>query len=157
MTTIQNLCSTLDLSSSDFLQEPEGKEYEACQFKLNGRQIICRTAKQTPKKIGQFVTFWKRSSPGPIIPFDELDSFDYFMVKISAEDKSGLFLFPKDILIKKGIISTFKKEGKRAFRIYSPWDITISKQAIESQKWQSAFFYSTDEKKDIALMKKFFR
>ena len=50
------------LQISDLKKEPEGKEYDACQFKLNGMNIICRSSKVTPKKIGQFVTFWKRNN-----------------------------------------------------------------------------------------------
>lgn len=57
-TDVYDKCS---FGISDFENEPESKEYDACRFKLNGLNIISRKAKITPKKIGQFVTFWKRN------------------------------------------------------------------------------------------------
>ena len=47
------------LTISDFITEPESKEYCACQFQVNGQLAISRTAKITPKKVGQFVVFPK--------------------------------------------------------------------------------------------------
>lgn len=130
----------LNLLISDLLVELESKEYDACRYQLNGFKIISRTAKRTPKKVGQFVTFWKRNAAGPIEPFEENDEFDFFVVNVHCEDKSGQFVFPKSILIQKGIISTDKKEGKRAFRVYPSWDLVESKQATQSQKWQLEYF-----------------
>lgn len=114
---------------SDFEDEPESKEYDACRFKLNGLNIISRNAKITPKKNGQFVTFWKRNGNSPIAPLDENDRFDFYVVNVRMETEFGQFVFPKNKLIKKGIISTGKKEGKRAFRVYPDWDIAKNKTA----------------------------
>lgn len=134
---------------SNFSIESESKEYAACNFTLNGKKIISREAKITPKKVGQFVTFWKRSEVGPIEPFHENDAFDFFLVQVTNEKNSGIFILPKSILIKHGIISTARKEGKRALRVYPPWDIATNKQAIISQKWQAEFFYSLDKVEDL--------
>lgn len=143
------------LQISDYNTEPESKEYHACQFKLNGMGIISRTAKITPKKIGQFVTFWKRNRNGTIEPFYKSDSFDFYVVNVRNENLYGQFVFPKSELIKKGIISTDKKEGKRAIRVYPSWDNPKSKQAEITQKWQLNYFYeiknSTDLKRVTAL------
>ncbi|SFF98756.1 MULTISPECIES: MepB family protein [Salegentibacter] len=143
------------LKISDFLLETESKEYEACRFDLNGRNIINRNAKITPKKVGQFVTFWKRIANGPIEPFNENDQFDFFTVNVKSENQFGQFVFPKSVLIKKGIISTDKKEGKRAFRVYPSWVIANNKQAERTQKWQLNYFYeityTTDSKKVLRL------
>ena len=133
--------SKCNLQISDFTLEKESQEYNACRFKLNGKSIISRNANITPKKAGQFVTFWKRIANGPIEPFNESDSIDFYIVNIKADNKLGQFVFPKSILIKKGIISTENKEGKRAFRVYPKWDTVISKQAIKTQKWQLEYFY----------------
>jgi len=137
------------LEISDFQWEAESKEYHACRFDLNGRKIICRSAKITPKKVGQFVTFWKRNGNGPIEPFNDSDLLDFYVVNLRAENQSGQFVFPKSILIKKGIISTEKKEGKRAFRVYPKWDLPKSKQAERSQKWQLDYFYEMNDSLDI--------
>jgi hypothetical protein len=142
---------------SEFKSELESKEYDACRYKLNGSNIINRSAKITPKKNGQFVTFWKRNENEPIAPFDENDNCDFFVVNVINENRFGQFVFPKKKLILKGIISTQKKEGKRAFRVYSKWDIPNNKTAEKTQKWQLDYFYeinkSTDFKKVVELYK----
>lgn len=137
------------LEISNFKFEPEGKEYDACRFELSGRNIISRSAKITPKKAGQFVTFWKRNLNGPIEPFDEADQIDFYAVNVRSDKKFGQFVFPKSLLIKKGIISTDKKEGKRAFRVYPNWDIAENKQAERTQKWQLNYFYEIGEMTDL--------
>jgi len=134
---------------SDFKLEPESREYDACQFVLGGRNIVSRNAKITPKKVGQFVTFWKRNGNGPIEPFEETDPIDFFVVNVRTETEFGQFVFPKAVLIKKGIISAEHKEGKRAFRVYPIWDIAKSKQAERTQKWQLSYFYEINNSTDL--------
>ena len=119
--------------------EAESSEYGACTFVLNNLNILFRTAKITPTKTGQFVTLWKRTKQGPIQPFDSTDPIDLFIISTRKDDHFGLFIFPKLILIIKEIVSD-KKEGKRAIRVYPPWDITTSKQAQKTQKWQLDYF-----------------
>lgn len=142
---------------SDYLLESEGKEYEACQFKLNGSYILCRNAKITPKKAGQFVTFWKRTSNGPIAPFNETDKIDFYIVNVRTENRFGQFVFPKPELIKRGIVSTSQREGKRAFRVYLPWEVVKSKQAAQTQKWQSEFFFELNNSLDLNRVKKLYK
>lgn len=125
---------------SDFKEERESREYEACRFRLNDLSVICRTAKITPTKTGQFVTLWKRSVAGPIEPFEASDSIDLLMVNVSRGDLSGQFLFPRQILLDKGVLTGNGKEGKRAIRVYPPWDVAGSRQAQKTRKWQSEFF-----------------
>lgn len=137
------------LNITEFEVELESIEYDACKFKLNDKEIVCRTSKITPRKIGQFVTFWKRSENGPIEPFEETDNLDFFIVIVQTKTDVGQFVFPKSILISKGVISTSTKSGKRAFRVYPPWDVPTSKQAIQSQQWQLQFFYSVNSATDL--------
>ncbi len=137
------------LKIANFTIEAESKEYDACQFDLEGFRMVCRNAKITPKKVGQFVTFWKRNHHQPIKPFHEHDRFDFFVVNVHSENKLGQFVFPKSILIIKGIISTDQKEGKRAFRVYPTWDITNNKQAVRTQKWQLKYFYEINATTDL--------
>lgn len=152
-TEVYNKCA---LRITDFSLEAESKEYAACRFKLNDRSILCRNGKKTPKKIGQFVTFWKRSLGGPIEPFHETDSFDYYIVNVQNERNLGQFVFPKSILLKKGIISTDKKEGKRAFRVYPSWDTTESMQAKRTQKWQLEYFFIINNTLDFNAVSKLY-
>jgi hypothetical protein len=145
-TEIYDKCS---FEISHFKLEPESREYDACRFDLDGRKIICRNAKITPKKVGQFVTFWKRNENGPIEPFEENDKIDFYVVIVRTENGFGQFVFPKSVLIGKGIISSGKKEGKRAFRVYPSWDIAKNKQAERTQNWQLNYFYEIGEMTDL--------
>jgi hypothetical protein len=130
--------------------EPESSEYGACTFALNDLNIRYRTAKITPTKTGQFVTLWKRIDHGPIQPFDSTDQIDLFIISVRKDDHFGLFIFPKSVLVVKEIVSD-KKEGKRAIRVYPPWDITTSKQAQKTQKWQLDYFLKTPQNQTIDL------
>ena len=138
---ISQVYEPLKLSLTKFTIEAESQDYDACRFHLGSKIIIFRKAKITPKKVGQFVTFWKRAKTGVICPFEESDHFDFFVIAASKDNFSGQFVFPKKRLLEKGIISTEKKEGKRGFRVYPPWDVTKSKQAITTQKWQKKYFF----------------
>lgn len=152
-TDVYDACT---LKISDFKLELESKEYDACRFTLNGRFVVCRNAKITPKKVGQFVTFWKRNGNGPIAPFDATDPIDFYVVNVRSEDNFGQFVFPKSVLIKKGIISTDKREGKRAFRVYPIWDIAKNKQAVRTQKWQLDYFYEVSSSTDLEKASKLY-
>lgn len=125
---------------SNYQQDLESTTYNACSYEVDGEKIIERTAKITPKKIGQFVTCWKRNATGITQPFEYSDNFDFFIIKIFDDNFAGYFKFSKTALIKNGIISTEKKEGKRGFRIYPIWDKPTSKQAIKTQNWQLEYF-----------------
>ncbi|NJB84224.1 MepB family protein [Wenyingzhuangia aestuarii] len=154
-TKIYDKC-TLEISKIN--NELEGTEYDACQFELNGMKIICRSSKITPKKVGQFVTFWKRNIKGITEPYSETDRIDFYVINVKSENRFGQFVFPKSELINKGIITTEKKDGKRGFRVYPKWDKTQNKQAEKTQKWQLNYFYemndSTDFKKVTELYEK---
>lgn len=132
------------------IPETESSEYGACTFILNNLNILFRTAKITPTKTGQFVTLWKRINQGPIQPFDSADPIDLFIISTRTDNHFGMLIFPKSILITKEIVSD-KKEGKRAMRVYPPWDITTSKQAQKTQKWQLDYFLELPKDKTIDL------
>ncbi|OOG71487.1 MepB family protein [Flavobacterium sp. A45] len=130
--------------------EAESSEYGACTFTLNDFNILFRTAKITPTKTGQFVTLWKRINQGPIQPFDSTDPIDLFAISVRKDNYFGLFIFPKSVLIAKEIVSD-KKEGKRAIRVYPPWDETTSKQAQKTQKWQLDYFLELTKDQTIDM------
>ena len=125
---------------SEFTLETESQDYDACRFQVNGMQIHYRKAKITPKKEGQFVTFWKRIPSGIIAPFDTDDTFSFLIVAAEHKSTLGYFVFPKSVLVARKIVSTSLIEGKRAFRIYPPTSVPTSKQALSSQKWQGDYF-----------------
>lgn len=150
---------SLGLHITNFQQSIESQEYTACSFHLNGKVVEFRTAKITPTKVGQFVTFWKRSESGPIMPFDIEDQIDFFMVEVIAQNRHGLFIFPKSILVQKGVMSVQGVGGKRAIRVYPSWDRSDSKQAVTTQTWQAQYFseIALNGTSDIIFIKKLLR
>lgn len=122
--------------------EPESAEYAACAFTLDGRSVRFRVAKTTPTKVGQFVTVWQRSEEGPIRPFDAADGVDLFVISSRDDDGFGQFVFPREVLCERGIVSRDGSGGKRGFRVYPPWVTTTNRQAHGTQAWQVRHFFS---------------
>lgn len=137
--------------------EDESAEYGASEFTIKNRSVKFRVGKITATKVGQFVTFWKRIGKGPIMPYEFTDSFDFLVVSVRAENHFGQFVFPKGVLCEKGIISSSEKEGKRAIRIYPPWDKADNVQAKKTQAWQLQYFIKFSEHNfDFARIKYLF-
>tara|TARA_Y100000588_G_C14027966_1_gene827318 strand:+ start:434 stop:1000 length:567 start_codon:yes stop_codon:yes gene_type:complete len=141
----------LGLECSRFVIEPDSSEYYACCFNLNDFIVRFRVAKITPSKTGQFVTLWKRLNKGPIQPFDSNDAIDFFIINARKDDHSGQFIFPKSVLCQHDVLSINGHGGKRAIRVYPPWDITASKQAQNTQKWQQRYFLEIPQNGDVDL------
>lgn len=132
---------------SNLKKETESQEYGACSFEMNGKNILFRVGKITPTKIGQFVTLWKRIDKRPIQPYDIQDPIDLFVVSVCAGDRFGQFVFPKNVLCEKDIISKDGKVGKLAIRVYPAWDIAENLQAKKTQAWQLNYFFEIQENK----------
>ncbi|MDR3492199.1 MAG: MepB family protein [Gammaproteobacteria bacterium] len=139
--------------------DAESIEYGACDFKLNQHAVKFRVAKITPTKIGQFVTLWKRSASGPIQPYDISDPIDLYIISTRKGNHFGQFVFPKSELCKQGVLSINGKGGKRAMRVYPPWDKVVSKQAQNTQNWQIKYFLEIPENKkvEVAMLEKLYR
>lgn len=150
------LFSPCGLKITNCAPETESQDYFAHTFKLNNLIIKYRTAKITPTKIGQFVTLWKRNKLGNTVPYSLSDAIDFYIIATRKEAKFGLFVFPKTIAHQKGILSDECKDGKRGFRVYPAWDETTSKQAQQTQLWQSNYFLvlSQDVKIDLKRAKR---
>lgn len=125
--------------------EAESAEYGACEFTLDGFSVRFRVAKTTPTKVGQFVTVWKRSASGPIRPFDAEDRVDLFVISTREGERFGQFVFPRDVLCERDIVSRNGSGGKRAFRVYPPWVTTTNRQARTTQAWQLNHFLQLSE------------
>lgn len=107
-----------------------------------------RVAKQTPKKIGQFVVFWEK-----IATFSYEEASDLLVITtFKDEHRYSQFIFPKKVLLKQNILRTDSHPGKMAMRVYPSWDHPTSKQAITTQNWQLPYFVDlcnvTQEKLD---------
>ncbi len=123
--------------------------YEACAFELNGLKIQFRVAKITPKKIGQFVGIYKRNDKGIIAPYDVSDDVDFLVINIKVDNNFGQFVFPKSVLVDKGVFSVSDVGGKRGMRVYPSWDTPINKQAKKTQLWQLNYFLKIPSDKPI--------
>ncbi len=135
---------------TDFVTDDECLEYSGCSFKLDDLKIKFRQAKITPKKVGLFVTFWKRNAENKTEPFNINDPFDFYIIAAKQENNFGFFIFPKDLLSEKNILTNSKKEGKRGFRVYPNWTKTENNQAVKTQLWQTIYFINcNDNKADI--------
>ncbi|MFD4268082.1 MepB family protein [Rhodococcus sp. NPDC058481] len=120
--------------------EPESAAYGAHEFTVEGRPIRFRVARTTPRKVGQFVTLWKRSEHGPIAPFDVDDPIDLVVVGVRDGDHLGQFVFPRGVLGDRGVLSRDGAGGKRAIRVYPPSAVSTSRQARSTQAWQLDHF-----------------
>lgn len=147
-----------NLTMQNVHNESESQEYNACEFTLNQNRVKFRIAKITPTKVGQFVTIWKRIGNGPIMPFDMADSVDFFIISVRSGNHLGQFIFPKSVLHQKGYISKDSKGGKRAIRVYPPWDEVDSPIACKTQEWQLNYFIEigSDKPLDKEKIKKIF-
>ncbi|TDR19627.1 MepB family protein [Flavobacterium cheniae] len=136
----------------------ESTNYGACSFELNNYKIQYRVANITPTKIGQFVAIWKRNKEGITAPFDVGDSLDFMIISVRDSENFGQFIFPKSVLIAKGIVSQNDNGGKRGIRVYAPWDKPENKQAIKTQDWQANYFIEIKENLlvDVELVKRIF-
>jgi len=118
-------------------KETESRGYGAYSFELNGSAVRFRVAKITPTKIGQFVVLWKRVGNGPIQPYDMSDHVDFMIISTRKGDDFGQFVIQKSVLCAQDIVSSNGRGGKRAIRVYPPWDNVTSRHAENTQRWQS--------------------
>ncbi|WP_228401578.1 MepB family protein [Chryseobacterium sp. PMSZPI] len=147
----EQLFQPLGLICSNIEEDLECREYSGFNFTVDEKNIKFRISKITPTKTGQFVTLWKRDENGETIPFELNDNFDFYLIAAFKDQLSGIFIFPKNILSKKGILSNEKKKGKRGFRIYPTWDTAENKQAIKTQEWQTQYFLEFSKDRDAIL------
>lgn len=150
---ISQLFHHLELTYSNCTKDLECEEYLGYSCQLADFTIKFRKAKITPKKIGQFVTVWQRNAAGITEPYTATAPFDFYIIMAEDRDQTGFFIFPRSILVEKGILTTAKKEGKRGFRVYPDWDLPTSKQALQTQQWQSLYFIDCTDLTPQALKK----
>lgn len=147
----EQLFQPLGLSCSNLEEDLECREYSGFNFTVNESNIKFRISKITPTKTGQFVTIWKRNEKGETAPFDITDNIDFYLITSFKDNLSGIFIFPKHILLEKGILSDGKKTGKRGIRVYPAWDKAENKQAQKTQNWQTQYFLEFSKDRDEIL------
>ena len=124
-----------------FLQiEEQNIDYEGAVFRPNQRAYRTRLAKLTPKKKGYFVAAWEKDANGTNQAYQYEDSPNKLIVSVIDGEKCGQFIFPKSVLLAKGILKTATQKGKMAFRVYPNWVSDLNATATKTQAWQSDYF-----------------
>lgn len=119
----------------------EGAAYGACLVGLGPYTVAFRVGKRTPVKQGFFTTLWKRPLPkAPIAPLDQAEGIDFVVVYMQAKEQQGLFVLPQKRLSEQGIISVKGEGGRRAMRLYPPWEMGLQGGARGRQAWQKPYF-----------------
>lgn len=140
-----------DQPISDLTEEKECTEYVGYNFHVGALQLKFRKSKITPKKVGQFVTLWRRNAHQQTEPFHAKDDFDFYIFLSEDGERNGIFLFSKSLLIEKNILSTDQKEGKRGFRLYPTWARVNNRQAEKTQAWQTNYFIDLLAEESIVI------
>lgn len=121
-----------NFSDDNLIIEKYNQEYAA--LSCNSLSFRSRLAKKTPNKKGYFLTIWIKNEDNNNRPFNKEESPEFLLVIIKDENKEGIFMFPKDVLANKGIISDAKR-GKMAFRVYPSWEVGLNTTARKTQEW----------------------
>ena len=75
------------------------------------------------------------------------DNIDIYIVSVSDNDKFGYFIFTKEILREKNIISSDNNIGNLVFRVYAPWYNADNETTKTTQLWQLQYFVDTEHGK----------
>jgi hypothetical protein len=125
---------------TNFQKDEDSVKHDGCSYIMDENKVIYRKACITPIKAGQFVTLYTRTKLGVIRPYDIADDFDIVIIYVKSKKHRGLFIFNKTVLNNHDVISGNSQLGKRAMRVYAPWDKVTSPQAIKTQQWQLEYF-----------------
>ncbi|MDI0003531.1 MepB family protein [Staphylococcus aureus] len=125
----------------DLTEEKYNQDYEALTFSFKEETYQSRLAKKTPTKAGYFVTCWTKDEDNYNRPYKIEEFADYLIVAVIDDELNGYFLIPRELLVEKGILTTFEHKGKMAFRVYPKWCNQLNKTAGQTQKWQCKYFF----------------
>ena len=98
-------------SEVSYVLEEWNQQYEAGRNKTRNGHFKSRLAQKTPNKRLLFRNVEKDENHTNI-PFTEDDLENQLIVNIVDDNRRGQFIFPKDILIKKGILKVMILKGK---------------------------------------------
>lgn len=130
-------------------QENQNSEYEGVVFNLNNQSYRMRLAKLTPKKQGYFVAVWEKDSAGKNQAYHYEQSPEKLIISIIDDAKCGQFIFPREVLLRQGILKNAKQKGKMAFRVYPSWIEGLNETAKKTQTWQNEYFIDLTKQFDI--------
>lgn len=155
---IKKLLSTMEYPElTKFCLEEQNKDYEGACFSISQSTFRSRLAKLTPKKKGYFLAFWEKNNLNTNQAFSYEKSPDYLIISIIDGDKTGQFIFPKDLLKQQKILRTEAQKGKMAIRVYPSWEFDLNSTASNTQKWQTPYFIDLSQGSDIKKFKELYK
>lgn len=137
-------------------EEPDNQKYEGIRFTIDHYTYRSRLAKRTPKKQGYFVVFWEKDSNGKNQPYLYDNSPDKIIISMIDHQRKGQFIFPKSVLLEKGILKNTNAKGKMAIRVYPSWETNLNKAAHHTQRWQQQYFLEVSTNMDIEKVKELY-
>lgn len=140
MISLELLQKLTPIQPENISYEKQNEDYEGMTFTINNQSFRSRLAKKTPTKKGYFVVFWEKDENNINTPFLFEESPQETLVFVSDNEKRGVFKFPKEILLKKGILKGDKSKGKMGIRVYPEWESDLNQTATKTQQWQLDYF-----------------
>ncbi|MCJ1655237.1 MepB family protein [Staphylococcus sp. NRL 16/872] len=134
------LKQTFSTSEATYGIQQWNQQYEALEIETSNGIFTSRLAQKTPNKKGYFFAIWKKDENNKNEPYEAKDLNDALIVNIVDGHKSGQFIFPKEVLLDKGILKSDTSKGKMALRVYPPWETELNKTALKTQQWQCDYF-----------------
>ncbi len=133
--------------------EDQNQEYEGFVLTLDDWTYRSRRARKTPNKKGYFTVFWKKGEDDRNRPYTLDECTDWLIITILDQGKKGQFVFPKEVMASKGIVTTGSSKGKMAMRVYPDWVTGLNPTAKKTQAWQSAYFMDLSSQVDGSLIR----
>ncbi|WP_226894993.1 MepB family protein [Oceanobacillus oncorhynchi] len=145
---IKELLSNTNYEITNIVKEPQNMEYEGTTFTIHENMYRSRLAKRTSKKNGYFVVFWEKDANHCNQPYAYSESPDKIMISIIDKDLKGQFIFPKLLLLEKGILRKIDNKGKMAIRVYPTLEKSLNNAAKKTQAWQMPYFIDVSNEID---------
>ncbi len=140
MKTLKLLSELMNIKPKKLIDEKQNKEYEGIKFTANQQIFRSRLAKKTPNKSGYFVVFWEKDENNQNQAYSYQETPNTVLVFVSDHSNQGVFKFPKEVLLEKGILRDGHKKGKMGIRVYPVWEQNLNKTAEKTQEWQLNYF-----------------
>jgi hypothetical protein len=140
------------LDCSDPVDETTGEGDVAYAYTVGGAEVRFRGARPARNNGAPVSASCKKDEDGLTKPFDAADPVDLIVISVRDTVLSrnfGQFVFPREVLVERKIVSTDGVGGKRGFRVYPPWVQTKTDAEASTQAWQLEFFLRIDELRGV--------
>lgn len=120
-----------------------------CNSFINGIRVIHRNAAKMPGNGNVMRCNLVKMMSGAIVPLHEDDAFDLAIMGVREEaghSLSGFYVFPKQVLIDRNVVSTSTQSGVVCTTLYPPNRCTPKNRQSQSRvEWQAQFYIDLSE------------